>query len=58
MKSEATSIASIEEILRSYSGRRLLYAIKLGILPKPESLHQLLERKASSENGIKTKAMA
>ena len=58
MKSEATNIASIDEILRSYSGRRLQYAIKLGILPKPESLNQLLKRKTSSENGIKRRAMA
>jgi hypothetical protein len=44
MKSEATNIASIEEILRRYSGRRLQYAIKLGILPTPESLKQLLKK--------------
>jgi hypothetical protein len=49
MKVETTNIASIEEILASYSGRRLQYAIKLGILPTPESLCQLLKRKTSVE---------
>jgi hypothetical protein len=58
MKVETTHSVSIQEILRSYSGRRLQYAIRLGILPTPESLTQLLKRKTSSENGIKNGAMA
>jgi hypothetical protein len=57
MKVEMTSFASVQEILHSYSGRRLQYAIRLGILPTPESLNRLLKRKSSTENGIKNKAI-
>ena len=58
MKVETTNSAYIEKITLSYSGRRLQYAIRLGILPTPESLKQLLKRKTSTENGIKNGAMA
>ena len=58
MKVETTQIASIQDILPSYSGRRLQYAIRLGILPTSESLTQLLKRKTSSENGIKNGVLA
>jgi hypothetical protein len=58
MKTEVKPTASLQEILRSYSGRRLQYAIKLGILPAPESLHRLLKRKTNTEGGIKNRAMA
>ena len=36
---------SLEDILHSYSGRRLQFAIKMGILPKPENLSRVLKRK-------------
>jgi hypothetical protein len=58
MKVKATHVASIQEILRSYSGRRLQYAIKIGILPRPESLKQLLKRKVNAESGSKNRVMA
>lgn len=58
MKTETTHIASLQEVLRSYSGRRLQYAIKLGILPTPESLKQLLKRKTKVADGIKNRVMA
>jgi hypothetical protein len=58
MKVETAHGASIKEILHSYSGRRLQYAIRIGILPTPESLKQLLKRKTSAENVIKNRAMA
>lgn len=58
MKTEIKYAASIQEILRSYSGRRLQYAIRLGILPTPESLNQLIKRKVSTESGMKNGAMA
>lgn len=58
MKVETTHIASIQDILRSYSGRRLQYAIRLGILPTPESLKQLIKIKVSTESGMKNGAMA
>jgi hypothetical protein len=58
MKVQTAPIASFEDVTRAYSGRRLQYAIKLGILPTPESLKKLLKRKASSANGIKNRAMA
>lgn len=53
MKTEIKKIVSTEDILSAYSGRRLQYAIRLGILPKPESLNQLLKRKISTEKFIK-----
>jgi hypothetical protein len=58
MKTEIKHVASIQEVLRSYSGRRLQYAIRIGILPTPESLSQLLKRKANTEKSIKNRAMA
>ena len=58
MKTEIKKIVSTEDILSAYSGHRLQYAIKLGILPKPESLKQLLKRKTNAENSIKNGAMA
>lgn len=53
MKTEIKKIVSTEDILSAYSGRRLQYAIRLGILPKPERLNQLLKRKISTEKSIK-----
>ena len=53
-----TPIESIEEILSAYSGRRLQYAIKLGMLPTPESLKKLFERKTKTANGINNRAIA
>jgi hypothetical protein len=44
MEFQTSNVASIQELLRCYSGRRLQYAIKLGILPTPESLNQMLKR--------------
>lgn len=39
-----------KELLRSYSGRRLQFAIKMGILPTPESLSQPMKRQASNSS--------
>ena len=36
---------SLEDVLRCYSGRRLQFAIKLGILPEPENLSRVLKIK-------------
>ena len=58
MKVEITHIASINEVLSRYSGRRLQFAIKLGIVPTPKSLTQLLKRKINAEKSIKNGAMA
>lgn len=55
---QTTPIESIEEILSAYSGRRLQYAIKFGMLPTPESLKKLLERKTNTANGINNRAIA
>lgn len=58
MKSKTAHTVSINEILRSYSGRRLQYAIKIGVLPKPESLKQFIKRKTNAANNINNTAMA
>jgi hypothetical protein len=58
MRVEAKHTVYLEEVLRAYSGRRLQYAIKLGILPKPESFKQIIKRKNNAENGIKNGVMA
>jgi hypothetical protein len=58
MSNETKHIGSIEDVLRVYSGRRLQYAIRFGILPTPESLKQLLKRKTSTKNGMSNRAMA
>ena len=47
MKAVVKNTQSLEDILRCYSGRRLQFAIKIGILPKPENLSKLSKRKAS-----------
>jgi hypothetical protein len=43
MKIEINYIESVEDVLRSYSGRRLQYAIRMGILPTPEKFSLLLK---------------
>ena len=48
MNTATNNTQSLEDILRCYSGRRLQFAIKLGILPQPENLTKLLNRKASN----------
>ena len=48
MKPAISETQSLEYILRCYSGRRLQFAIKQGILPTPENLTKLLNRKASN----------
>jgi hypothetical protein len=58
MRNEIKNIDSVKELLSAYSGRRLQYAIKLGIMPRPESLKKLLKRKTSTENGMSNRAMA
>lgn len=45
MKIKMASIATVNDVWLCYSGRRLQFAIKLGILPKPENLSQVLTRK-------------
>lgn len=44
--------ALIQE-LRGYSARQLQFAIRLGILPTPDKLNRILNRKSGSENKIK-----
>ena len=45
MKAAISNTQSLEDILRSYSGRRLQFAIRMGILPKPENLSSVLKSK-------------
>ena len=58
MRNETKHFDSVKDILSAYSGRRLQYAIRFGILPTPESLKQLLKSKTSTDNGSKNRAMA
>lgn len=48
MKALINNLQSLDDVLRCYSGRRLQFAIKLGILPKPENLDILVKRKSSN----------
>ena len=48
MKTVIDNVQTLKDILCCYSGRRLQYAIKLGILPKPENLKKLLKKKATA----------
>ena len=52
MKIEMINIATFDDVLLCYSGRRLQFAIKLGILPTPETLSQALSRKMKAEKPI------
>ena len=47
MKAAINNTQSLEDISRSYSGRRLQFAIRMGILPKPENLSKVLKSKAT-----------
>lgn len=48
MKAAISNTQSLEDILHSYSGRRLQFAIRMGILPKPENLSKFLKSKANT----------
>jgi hypothetical protein len=58
MKVQMSNALPVHEILSSYSGRRLQYAIKIGIIPAPESLSQTLKRKLNARGGFKKRVMA
>ena len=45
MNTTLSNAQTLKDILRCYSGRRLQFAIKLGILPKPENLNKVLKKK-------------
>ena len=45
MNTTLSNAQTLKDILRCYSGRRLQFAIKLGILPEPENLSSALKRK-------------
>ena len=50
MKTVIDKVQTLKDILCCYSGRRLQFAIKLGILPKPENLKKLLKKKATARS--------
>jgi hypothetical protein len=52
MKIEMTNMPTFDDVLLRYSGRRLQFAIKLGILPTPERLSQVLSRKVKAKKPI------
>jgi hypothetical protein len=43
MKIKMNDVLSIEDILQIYSGRRLQYAIRMGVLPAPEDFSSSLQ---------------
>lgn len=43
---------SVQDIVHCYSGRRLQFAIKLGIMPTPESFSLILKRIINTENCV------
>ena len=49
MNTTTNNTQSLEDILRSYSGRRLQFAIRMGILPKSENLSKVLKSKATDD---------
>ena len=50
MKTVIDNVQTLKDILRCYSGRRLQFAIKLGILPQPENLSRVLKRKTRTRS--------
>ncbi len=52
MKIEMTNLPTFDDVLLRYSGRRLQFAIKLGILPTPERLRQVLSKKPNAKRPI------
>ncbi len=52
VKLEMINITAMQDILHGYSGRRLQYAIKLGIMPTPERLSLILKRVSSAERAL------
>ncbi len=52
MKIEMTNLPTFGDVLLRYSGRRLQFAIKLGILPTPERLKQVLSKKSKVKRSI------
>jgi hypothetical protein len=56
MKIEANHRSSVKDILHAYSGssiKRIQYAIRMGILPRPEVFGRLLNQKAITKNNTK-----
>jgi hypothetical protein len=56
MKIEANYTSSVKDILHAYSGssiKRIQYAIRMGILPRPEVFGQLLNKKRITKNNSK-----
>ncbi len=57
MKIEMSNIPTFDDVLLCYSGRRLQFAIKLGILPTPERLGQVLSKKVKAKKPIVASSM-
>jgi hypothetical protein len=58
MKIEMSNIPTFDDVLLCYSGRRLQFAIKLGILPTPEHLGQVLSKQVFSKKVLSRKVKA
>ena len=56
MNLQIANNASVQDIRQGYSGRHLQFAIKLGIMPTPESFSLILKRIINTENGIDSTA--
>lgn len=52
MNLQIANNASLQDIVHGYSGRHLQYAIKLGIMPTPETFSLLLNGIINTENAL------
>ena len=52
MNIEITNLPTFDDVLLRYSGRRLQFAIKQGILPTPERLKQVLSKKSKIKKSV------
>lgn len=52
MKIEMINMPTLKNVLHCYSGRRLQFAIKLGILPTPETLSLALSKELKAKKPI------
>ena len=58
MNIEITNLPTFDNVLLCYSGRRLQFAIKQGILPTPERLRQVLSKKSKVKRSVLSKAVS
>ena len=58
MNIETTNLPTFDNVLLRYSGRRLQFAIKQGILPSLERLRQVLSKKSKFKKSFLSKQVS